>query len=145
MTMATKLQQAIRQDLADYKKKMSSFEKEQKAIEKKIDALNSEYAEVLELANYRKKAGAPRGRKVKRGQTRQLVVDALRNSPDPLKPRQIHNAIVDAGNKVTAAAVRQQLLKLVNSGEVVKDSSKRYGVGKASTPPKYIRRKKESK
>ena len=141
--MATKFAQGIKQDLAEYKQKRAAIEKKMNALEKELAALDKDYELVLSVSDFlgKKKPGPKKaGKRAKRGQTKELVIGALKSSKTPLKPREIIEAV---GGKVSGPSVRQQLMKLKKEGTVVQDKDKNYRLkGGGKTVPAKKKTKK---
>ena len=123
--MATKLEAAAKQDYDDYKTQLAALEKEKKAVEKKFDDLHKNYAAVLDYMGIKpiKKTRAPSRTRAKRGQTRILIAEALKNADNSLRAHEIIKAI---SGQASAAAVRQQLPKLMVEGAIKKNADKTY-------------------
>ena len=123
--MATNLKAALKQDYSDYKKKLAAFEKEGKAIERKIESLNKEYSMVLELMNTKIQKVKKSSKRIGRGQAKPMILNVLKKSNKPMRAFEIINAV---SGKMSPASVRQLLPKLVANKEVVKNKDKAYSV-----------------
>ena len=121
--MATKMEVAIQQDYATYKKELSALEQESIEIDNKIEELEKEYAPVLDFLNAkaRKKAKAPK--RAKRGETSERILETLRGSKKPLRANELIEAM---GGNVSGSFVRQLLPKMVEGGFLTKDQNKAY-------------------
>ncbi len=125
--MTTKFEAALKSDYQDYKKQLATLEKEMTTIEKKIVALNKEYAQVLDLMKVKTKKKKTRGKRAKRGQSKELILAAVAKAKNPIRAIDIINATT---GKLSAASVRQQLPKLVKSRALKKSKDKSYTLGK---------------
>lgn len=125
--MSTNLDAALKKDFSEYKKKLAALEKQNVSIDKRIAALNDKYAKVLELLNIPVKAkkGSKRAR---RGQSRILILGALKKATNPLKAYEIIEAISSSGQSLSNASVRQQLPKLVKEKVLKKNKDKTYSI-----------------
>ena len=123
--MSTNLQVALKKDYAEYKKQMTSLEKEKKAIDRKIESLKSKYSQVLDLIQLKTKTRRSKKR-AKRGQTKEFISAVLKKARKPLKAFEIIQAIADNGWHVSNASIRQQLPKLVAEGALKKNKEKAY-------------------
>ena len=124
LTMPTNLDVAIKKDYAQYKKELASLEKQKQLIDKKIVLLAKKFAPVLSFLKPGSKP-AQANQRAKRGQSKELIVAALKKAKNPLKGFEIISAVT---GKVSAASVRQQLPKLVKEGVLKKDKQKAYSV-----------------
>ena len=136
--MATNLQSALKQDYSDYKKKLTAFEKEKKAIERKIESLNKEYSMVLELMETKTKKVKKSSKRIGRGQAKPMILEVLKKSKKPMKAFEIVNVV---SGKMSPASVRQLLPKLVTSKEILKDKDKAYSM----KPAKVVKVRKRTK
>jgi len=126
--MPTKLEIALKQDFNEYKKEMAVLEKEEKALQKKIETLNGKYQQVLELMDLKTKPTRKSSSRGKRGQTKQLIIDALSDANQPLRANEIIDVIHKDGFAISNAAIRQQLPKLIEQDVIMKDSNKAYRI-----------------
>ena len=124
--MPTNLELAVKQDYKDYTKKLGDLEKEKSAVDKKIEELNEKYSEVLEFMNIRNMLPKKRGGRARRGQTKEVIFGILRKARKPLRAAELIRQMKESGPEVSEASIRQQLPKLVKSGELLKDDNKAY-------------------
>ena len=125
--MSINLDIALKKDYADYKKQLSTFEKEKKDIEKKILTLEKKYEKVLDLVNGPKKTAKP-AKRARRGQSKELIVGAIKKANKSLKAFEIIENIAASGAALSAASVRQQLPKLTKENVLKKNKDKSYSL-----------------
>ena len=125
--MSINLDIALKKDYADYKKLLSTFEKEKSAIDKKILALDIKYEQVLDLVDGPRRSAKP-AKRARRGQSKELVVGAIKKAKKSLKAFEIIENIATSGATLSAASVRQQLPQLTKENVLKKNKDKSYAL-----------------